>query len=311
MQNISSFKRNSLIFEHIYSNLSNVNEQSKNYIIDVLLIVNKEIGIDKILSLILFGSQIPKHQNNPESTIISDCDLLIIFKNNVKNHQIKRIEKYVMALEHLHEFRDADSTLVGRLLEIVYRDTGMFISHFLTKQKYWNNLIFHKIFRVHKIFSTLLAPKKIVLCSVVANSAMLYGLDLREIVKEVDISSFDILKSLFMNLGLTLFAIPTSPFKSFKSMEHLLEALKWSLRASNYYAFEDSQTLLKIIKRFVLIEKSKMYKRHANVFYNRFLEARRNPRKDLGLMLRSPFRILKIHMKGILYKKLLKKLRFQ
>jgi hypothetical protein len=309
LQNISAFKRNSLIFEHIYANLSNINEQSRKYIIDVLLIINNEFGIDKILSLILFGSQIPEYQNDAEKTIISDCDLLIIFKNRVKNHHIRKIEKYIVALEHLHKL--ANSTLVDKFLGIVYKKTGMFVSHFLTKQKYWNNLIFHKIFRVHKIFSTLFAPKKIVICSVVANSAMLYGLDLRQVVKNVEISSFDIIKSLFMNLAITSFAIPLSPFKSFKSTEHILEAIKWSLRASNYYAFEDSQPLIKIVKRFTLIEKSKMYKRHADVFYNRFLKARSNPSKDWGFILRSPFRIFKIHLKGMLYKKLLKKMRLK
>ena len=34
-----------------------MNEQSRNYINDVIVIINKEIGIDKITSIILFGSQ--------------------------------------------------------------------------------------------------------------------------------------------------------------------------------------------------------------------------------------------------------------
>ena len=310
MQNLRSFKRNSLIFEQIYNNLNNVNEQSSKYIIDVLLIINKKIGIDKIVSLILFGSQIPKHQHKTESTIISDCDLLIIFKDDVNKHQIRKVEKYIVALEHLHNFRESDETLVNKILGIVYKNTGMFISHFLTKQKYWNNLIFHKIFRVHKIFSTLRAPKKIVLCNIISNNMILYGLDLQEIVKkEIEISSLEIIRSLLMNLLLSLFSMPTSLFQSFNSMKHQLEAVKWSLRSSNYYAFEDSQSLLKIINRFILIEKSQMYKRHAHVFYKRFLNLRRNPHKDFGFMLRCPFRILKIHLKAIIYKKLLKKIR--
>ena len=308
MQNVRSFKRNRLIFEHIYNNLNNVNEQSSKYIIDVLLIINKEIGIDKVISLILFGSQIPKHQNSTDCTVISDCDVLIIFKDDVKNNHIRKIEKYIVALEQLHNFREADSAFIGRLLEIVYKETGMFVSHFLTKEKYWNNLRFHKIFRVHKIISTLLAPKKIVLCNIILNNMILYGLDLREIVKkEIEISSLEIIKSLLMNLLLSLFSIPTSLFKSFNSMKHQLEAVKWSLSSSNYYVFEDSKLLLKIINRFILIEKSQMFKRHAHVFYKRFLNLRRNPHKDFGFMLRCPFRILKIHLKAIIYKKLLKK----
>jgi len=295
-----------LIFEHIFNNLNNVTRQSSKYIIDVLLVINKKIGIDKIISLILFGSQNPKHQ---ERTIISDCDLLVIFKNDVKDNHIRKIEKYIGALEQLHNFRKANSSFVDKFLSILYEKTGMFVSHFLSKEKYWNNLRFHKIFRVNKIFSTILAPKKIVLCNIISNNMILYGLDLQEIVKkDIQISALEIIKSMLMNLLLSLFSIPTSLFKSFSSMKHQLEAVKWSLRSSNYYAFKDSQSLLKIIERFILIEKSQIYKRHAHVFYNRFLNLRRNPQTDFGFMLRCPFRIFKIHIKGMLYKKLLKKM---
>ena len=49
------------ISQEIGLKLMDINEQSRNYIHDVILLVNKEIGIDKILSIILFGSQLKNH----------------------------------------------------------------------------------------------------------------------------------------------------------------------------------------------------------------------------------------------------------
>lgn len=295
------------IQNEIYTKLEGINEQSRNYINEAILIINKKIGIDNITSIILFGSQIERK----DFTSISDCDLLIIFNDNVPNYLIKDVEKYFIALEDKHNFREGDLKFVNRFLNVILKnETGMFLSHFLTKKKYWENLIFHKIFRVNRIFSKLFAPKKIVLCSIVSNSSIIYGKDLRENVKKIEISPFDMVRSLIMNLIIFFFSIPTSVLKSFYSIKYQLEAIKWSLRASNYYAFEDSKSLEEISARFILFEKSGRilnYKRTAKVFYNRFLNLRKNPHTDLGFMLRCPFRILKIHLKGLQFKKIAKK----
>ena len=71
--------------ENITNKLEEINEQSRNYIKDILILIKKEVGINKILSILLFGSQRAKS----EATAVSDCDLLIIFKNRVSNHHIK------------------------------------------------------------------------------------------------------------------------------------------------------------------------------------------------------------------------------
>lgn len=305
MQNTTIIDLNNKIRNEIHTKLECINEQSRNYIKDVIILINKEIGIEKIVSIILFGSQLPINKTRNDCTIVSDCDLLIIFKDNVSNNFIRNIEKYFIALENKHNFRETNSNFVNKIVNVVNQTTGMFVSHFLTKRKHWENIIFHKIFRVNKIFSHLFAPKKIVLCSVVANSSILYGIDLREIVKkQVGISPFDMIKSTFMNLMISLCAIPILPLKSFNSPKYQLEAIKWALRASNYYAFEDSKSLDIIIKRFILFEKSALYKRRAKIFYQKFLDMRKNPYTDLGFMIRCPFRIVKIHLKGMLFKKI-------
>ncbi len=291
------------IQNEINTKLEGINEQSRNYINEAILIINKEIGIDNITSIILFGS----HIERKDFSSISDCDLLIIFNDNVSNFLIKNIEKYFIALENKHNLREDGFKFVNKFFD---RATGMFVSHFLTKKKYWENLIFHKIFRVNRIFSKLIAPKKIVFCNIISNSSILYGKDLRKNVKKIEISPFEIVRSLIMNLIIILFSIPTSVLKSFNSIKYQLEAVKWSLRASNYYAFEDSKSLEEISARFILFEKSGRilnYIRHAKVFYHRFLNLRKKPHTDLGFMLRCPFRILKIHLKGLQFKQIAKK----
>ncbi len=293
------------IRNEIGSKLIDINEQSRNYIHDVILLVNKEIGIDKILSIILFGSQLKNHHQRRENTVISDCDLLIVFKDNVSTSFIRRIEKYFIALENKHNFRKTNSNFVNKMLDVMQQTTGMFVSHFLTKKTYFERCIFHKICSVNKILSDIFAPKKLVLSSVVDNSTVLWGEDLRDLVKEkVEIEPFDMIKSITMNLLISLLCILFSPLKIFKH-KYQLEAIKWSLLAANHYVFEDSRSLKTIIKRFTLIEKSKGYKRRAKRFYTRFLELRNDPHTNIDFMLRCPFRIIKIHLKGILFKKMM------
>ncbi|MFX1257547.1 MAG: hypothetical protein ACFFAN_06800 [Promethearchaeota archaeon] len=307
MQN--TIEINKKIHHQIHSKLKNINEQSRNYIQDVIVLINKKIGIDNVLSIILFGSQIPLN-NKVENSIISDCDLLIILKDTVSQKCIIEIKKYLIAMEIKHKFREFNSSFCKKILGVIQQSTGMFISHFLTKKKYWDLGSFHKIFSVNKVFSKLLAPKKIVLGSVVDNSNKLYGLDLREnIKKKVEIPSFEMVKSIIMNLIISIFSTVLSPLKSLNSIKYQLEAVKWALRASNFYSFEDSKSLEITINRFIQFERSSGYKRRAKIFYKRFLSLRKNPFQDIGFMLRCPFRILKIHIKGILFKKILKKSR--
>ena len=241
MQDIDSSnpsQTNDKIEHHISSNLKGLNEQSRNYIKDIVALINREIGINKIVSILLFGSQ----QVEKENTIVSDCDLLFIFKNRVSSRHIKEIERYFIALEIKHNFKEPISKLTREVLSVIQNSTGMFVSHFLTKQKYWEQAIFYKIFRVNRVFSALFAPRNIVLGNVIQNSTILYGDDLRNILRpKIKISVREIFRSTVMNLFISFFALLIGPRKELNSIKYQLEALKWSLKASNYYCYEDSE----------------------------------------------------------------------
>ena len=286
--------------EELDPKLIHLNKNSKAYLEDIIILIKRVIGLDKILSIMLFGSQTVSKQEN---TKISDCDILIIFKNEVPNQKIKDVEKYFFTLEIKHDYREFNNTLSKKILGVVQQTTGMFISHFLTKKQYWDNATFHKIFRVNEIFAALFAPSKIVLCSVIDNSTILYGEDLRKKVKSnIKIPFYDMLKSIIMNLIISIFSIIIIPFKKLNSIKYDLEAVKWALRASNYYSFEDAASLQAIINRFEVNGKKNLNTK-SNHFYTKFLNLRNNPTRDIRFMIKVPLRILKIHVKGILLKR--------
>lgn len=294
---------NDKIKHHISRNLSGLNEQSRNYIKDIVVLINKEIGINKIVSLLLFGSQ----QEEKENTIVSDCDLLFIFKNRVSSRHIKEIERYFLALEIKHNFKEPSSSLIRDILSVISQTTGMFVSHFLTRQKFWEEGIFYKIFRVNRVFSALFAPRNIVLGNVIQNSTILFGDDLRnELRPKIKISFLEMIRSTVMNLFISFFALLIGPIKELNSIKYQLEAIKWSLKASSYYCYEDSELLDKIVKRFISFEKPNK-KLDAEKYFLRFLELRQNPSNDLKFMIYTPIRILKIHVKAILFRKLTRK----
>jgi len=299
---------NKEIIEEISTKLNSVNDQSRNFIRDIVILIKREIGLNNVISIILFGSQILTKENRDISKV-SDCDLLIVFKDNVPQISLKRLNKFLITTEIKHKFRDSKVNLGDKILKIIQQSTGMFISHFLTKRKYFELGIFHKIFQVNELFSKIFAPTKIVLSSVIDNSEKLYGLDLKDLIKkEIKVPPFDMIKSIIMNLLISLFALVISPFKMFNSMKFQLEAIKWSLRASNYYSFRDSKTLETLIKRFKMLEKSERFKRRADSFYERFIELRKNTQMDIDFMLRCPLRVIRIHIKGLIFKKILKKI---
>ncbi len=297
---------NQKIKDRISNKLNGINIQSRNYIKDIITLINKEIGVNKVLSILLFGSQ--RAKNKQDITKISDCDLLIIFKDRVSNHHIKEIEKYFITLEIKHNFREYSDHFSKKVLGVISQTTGIFMSHFLTKRRYWEEVIFHKIFRVNKLFSSIFAPRKIVLGNVLINSTLLYGDDLREKIRpRIQISFPEMLRSTVMNLMISLFSLAISFLKNLNPTKYQLESIKWALKASNYYCYRDSEDLKKITERFILFEKQKKQQKARN-FYSEFLQLRRSPRNNMNFMIRCPIRLVKIHINALSFKKLVKRI---
>lgn len=301
-----SIESNKKIKDRISNKLNGINIQSRNYVKDIISLINKEIGVNKVLSILLFGSQ--RAKNKEDVTTVSDCDLLIIFKDRVSNRHIKEIEKYFITLEIKHNFKEYSDHFSKKVLGVISQTTGIFMSHFLTKKKYWEEVIFHKIFRVNKVFSSIFAPRKIVLGNVLINSSILFGDDLRDKIRSrIQISFPEMLRSTVMNLMISLFSLSISFLKNLNPTKYQLEAIKWSLKASNYYCYRDSEDLKKITERFISFEKQKWQKKARN-FYSDFLQLRRSPRNNMNFMIRCPLRIIKIHIKSLSARRLVQRM---
>ncbi|MBY8982801.1 MAG: hypothetical protein KGD57_07625 [Candidatus Lokiarchaeota archaeon] len=295
-ENINFKKPDFIRLNYKFNELSS---RSQNYIKDVLKLVNCKIGLNHIYSIILFGSQIFK---NKEYTSISDCDLLIVLDNQTPKRRINELERYLFTLEIKHKYREKNLKFLRRILSYVQYSTGMFVSHFITKRKYCEEAVFHKIFRVNKAFSYLFTPRKIVLNSIISNHKELYGKPLHKIIKKSLIpKQFEILKSLMMNLIISFFSIGISPLKKLNAIKYQLEAVKWSLKTSNYYIFRDSKSLKKITLRLSLDKKFKL-KTKEILYFKKFLQLREKPQNNLRFMLKSPFKILQIHIKAFNFK---------
>lgn len=120
---------NASIKNDIIAKLNNIDKKSRDYINDIIILINKEIGVNKILSIILFGSRFTK---KIENSTLSDCDLLIIFKDRVSDRHIKEIERYFISLEIKHNFKEfyLNSPITKQILIAIQQSTGMFMSFF-------------------------------------------------------------------------------------------------------------------------------------------------------------------------------------
>jgi predicted nucleotidyltransferase len=265
----------------------------QNYIREVVGTVEALLGKKCIESVILFGSVA---QN---STVkISDVDLLIIVRNEIASSQIRKIEPILKGLEIKHRFAHRASNWVTKILWIVEKTTGMFCSHFISRKRDWDHNRFAQIFSTNRFMTTLLAPDRIVLGSVIDSAKELYGSVLPATKHITHVSIYQLVKSLLMDLIISLGTIAILPLRH-QNINYSTESLKWALRSGIFYLFQKTYN----------ISKSCQFFEHIGLpakFIDRFLMVRQNPHLDIGLALSVPLMILKIHLLSFHYKKIVK-----
>ncbi|MBA7651737.1 hypothetical protein ES703_59556 [subsurface metagenome] len=172
------------------------NQKVIGYINDLIRFLKKKVGSDKIISVILFGSN--TYLN--DTSKISDCDILVILSDDITGTEINSLEKYFFELEIKHELNIKPKNFLDSVLKIIEKSTGMYVSHFVTRKSYWLSKKFAKIFRVNRIFAYMFAPRNIVIKSMISSSIILLGEDLRYIDNDITITSFGMIKSILLNL---------------------------------------------------------------------------------------------------------------
>jgi predicted nucleotidyltransferase len=281
----------------LHSSYCKLNPKTQQYIHDVIKLLNHHSGIGAISSIILFGSQA-----RDSGTEVSDCDLLIVVKDQTQSKTIQHLRRALLRLEIKYNFLDYRSTLLSSILFGIQRTTGMFVSHFITKRTYFRQALFYKIFNVNRAVCKLLAPDKLVLLSVVDNSTVIYGDDIRSAVNdelEGLTLTFSLIKSLLMNLAISIFSLALIPFKKLTPIKYSLEAIKWSLKSVHYYLFHTSRRLEEVLTITNPFISSRSKKKRAERFCKRFLDLRNHPQFDLWFMIQSPIKVFKIHLHAL------------
>ena len=260
-----------------------------NYIIEAETLSTRILGSDSLKGIILFGSH--ARNGREKASKVSDVDLIIKISDNIPNDKLKRLDGCLDALEIKYGLRVKPDTLFQKFLRVVEKTTGMFVSHFLIKEKDWENCDFPKIFRVNRFFSRMLAPERIVLKSMSQDCVSLAGEGLCS-QDAIKITSFDVLKSLAMNLILCLAGNFLSMFVK-GSEKYILEAVKWSLRSCYFYLNERNRSIQTIASYFSRL----------NVdadFLSQFLEYReRLHRMNIGFRFKSLKMIVELHAFGL------------
>ncbi|MEX2722486.1 MAG: nucleotidyltransferase domain-containing protein [Candidatus Freyarchaeota archaeon] len=244
------------------------------------------LGERSVVGLYIFGSAL-----SGEYSASSDFDFLVVLSDGATDKQIERVNGLLDGLEIKYGLREEKFSLLGKALRALERSTGMFESHFVCRKNDFLRADFPRIFKINRLMSKLFAPSPIVLGSVLGRIKKLYGEDLHKKVTIPKATRFTMVKSLAMNLLLSLFSLILYLF-SRRANKYEMEAAKWSIMASYYYLKKRSPTLTQATNYLTKLGISKTY-------LKRLLQLRNNYHNDIHFGLATPLQVLKIHTKTL------------
>ncbi len=262
------------------------------YLNDVIKLLEHKLGHHTVLCGIIFGSHIREAGSKP----VSDCDVLVVVKDEVPPAHIKAVQPLLRALEIKHGFANYQSGLVDGILRVVESSTGMFVSHFVCREADLCRQDFAKIFNTNKFVTLALAPWKIVMGSIGENSRLFYGTDLRRFLREIRPGPIQVAKSLLMNYCLSIGNIFIYPLRK-TNYKYTLEAVKWAVSAGGFYLFGNGNNIPKLVLMFANLGVSPR-------FMEQFLRYRDKPRRDPKFAMKAPWIITKLHALTLRLKKL-------
>ena len=239
-----------------------------------------------LVALYVFGSVV-----GGECCDTSDLDLLIVLDDGTPPQLIRYVDGLLESLEAEYELVSADRSLVGRVLRAIERSTGMFISHFLCRRGDLLRGRVSNVFSNNILMSKLLAPASIVFGSVLSRKVKVYGEDILGGVTIPKPSPLTLLKSLAMNLLLSLFSLLLYPLTP-RANRYEMEAAKWSILASYYFLKKTNPGLNEALKFFAELGLPKTY-------CERLLQLRMRYENDVRFGLSTPYYVLKIHVKAL------------
>jgi len=222
---------------------------------------------------------------------MSDVDLLIVFKDNVPESSISKVDDKLTEIEKEYNYIKPPDGILEELIYSLKRKTGMFVSHFICKERDLKEKDFSKIFSTEKIMSSLIAPSNLVLNNMTNDGTILYGKNPIEGLQQ-PVSILSMVKSLIMNLMTSIGSAVIAPFYK-KSTELSTEALKWSLLAMHQYLTENSEGVNEVIS----------FLKHHDIYTSETLEEFKSLREKLQenpvFIFKVPPIIVKLHFQAI------------
>jgi len=260
----------------------NQEEYLKRFVIPRL----QKITGNKLISVVLFGSIIDKVTWSE-----SDFDVLFIFDDSITKDEMRRAEIFIRATLDYRRLKRSKGILT-RLLRGLENETGMYVSGFLTRKSDFLNWNFPRIFGLNRIMAKILAPANAVKYTIMKRYRVIYGEDLVKKLSLPEVKVSDLIRSLIMNLLLSIGAFIISPHK--ESPKYSLEAIKWSIYAATYAI--DSKPHLYAVGEILAKWGVKYIKKY-------FIPARKSGKPHALVTFLAPLNVLKIHKLAIRYRK--------
>lgn len=188
---------------------------------ELLEILPKQLK-SHVKSIILFGSAVDK-KFQVES--ISDLDYIVITSNEISKENFDILKKVILHLEWKYFSKHTQN--INSFFRALQKSTGMFISGFICTESDLISQEFSRIFNTSRFISKFIAPQSSVWFSLLKKYTVVYGKDYLSSVATVELNKIDIIRSLLMNLLLSLGGLFLYPFTK-SSFRFLTEAVKWS-----------------------------------------------------------------------------------
>ncbi len=218
--------------------------RAKSYVESVVSLAQKES--DAVVSVVLFGSYVKGGFSER-----SDVDVILVVRDDLHQTDLRRLEQALERQENAFGFSQSEKSLRGRLYSALLRPTGMFSSHFVTKESDLVGRDFSRIFSTSRVVASIIAPSDIVLASVFSSARTVFGRNLlTSLPRPAPVGWGQLARSLTMNLLLATGAFVISPFSE-RAVDLSLEATKWSLLNTYYFAFGANPGIGLVAEKFV------------------------------------------------------------
>ena len=257
------------------------------YIRKVIKLV-KNVAGKYLVSVLLFGSV-----KSGTISLLSDVDLVFVMDDSTPKHVFRYLDAVLFSYEIKNGLWVTGNSFFDSLKRALNVATGMYKSHFICRYSDLKNKDFSRIFNTPRLMSKLLAPKCLVLRNFFRTAKVIYGKDVlssleQEIKKLSRCSYIDWVKSLFMNLFLSLGALVASIFSK-EFFIYSVEAIKWSMYgalAICQYSYDIStKDAIRIFGKYI-----------SNRFVRYFIEAKYRLKYNVLFLIEVPFNVFKIHL---------------